>query len=478
MKAILLVRVSTQHQDLVQQTEQVKAEALKDGYNEKDIIIIEDKESAVKLSEEERNGLNNLKTYIEHGDIDCVYTYEVSRISRRPDVLYSIRNYLFEHQVQLIILKPYIKMLNDDGTMSETSNLFLGIFASMAENEGYIRKARMRRGVEKKRSLGYYVGGKKPFGYQIINKRFVVDESQADIVKRIFNDYVYGNKSLRAIAAELTEEGIFKNRLNAHQTIANIISKQYYCGDKAHKQIISEELYNAAQEKRNNKIYYKKHNDSLCKGLLIDKNSGYRLASNIAGKQYYVRNYNCAKNIQNVSISFKAIDTLITGITLEWYNTISGVKHKEIIMSINNEIERQKRIISTMENNITANQDKIDRIEERYIDGKINKDKADQLEHKVFDNLNSFKQKITNANNKIIELNEQLNNTKPNIMTLRDKVLYVIDRIYVSRLSRFICEIIVINKFTGEHRIYQYNTRTCEILNSEIILRPSLNYIQ
>ena len=80
-KCVLLVRVSTDAQDLTQQTEKVKQEALKDGFTDENIIIIEDKESAVKLSEEERNGLNRLKHHIENDTIECVYTYELSRIS-------------------------------------------------------------------------------------------------------------------------------------------------------------------------------------------------------------------------------------------------------------------------------------------------------------------------------------------------------------------------------------------------------------
>ena len=55
MKAILLIRVSTEAQDLVQQREQVVDAAKRDGYDE--LILIEDKESAVKLSEEERNDI-------------------------------------------------------------------------------------------------------------------------------------------------------------------------------------------------------------------------------------------------------------------------------------------------------------------------------------------------------------------------------------------------------------------------------------
>ena len=42
-KCILLVRVSTQHQDLDQQRNKVFEVAKNDGYEDSDIIIIEDK---------------------------------------------------------------------------------------------------------------------------------------------------------------------------------------------------------------------------------------------------------------------------------------------------------------------------------------------------------------------------------------------------------------------------------------------------
>ena len=53
-KAIVLSRVSSVGQDLSQQTDEVLREAHKDGYTNRNIIIIEDVESAIKLSEEER----------------------------------------------------------------------------------------------------------------------------------------------------------------------------------------------------------------------------------------------------------------------------------------------------------------------------------------------------------------------------------------------------------------------------------------
>ena len=81
-KAILLVRVSTQKQDFDAQEKELYNMALSDGYADNDIIPICEKESGIKLSEEERNGLNRMKEVIAEGGVTCVYAWEISRIAR------------------------------------------------------------------------------------------------------------------------------------------------------------------------------------------------------------------------------------------------------------------------------------------------------------------------------------------------------------------------------------------------------------
>ena len=94
-KCILLSRVSTQQQTLEQQTNELLKFAKNRGYNDNSIIVIEDKESAIKLDEEHRQGLIKMKEYIaEDKNINCVICYEISRISRQQKVLFSIRDYL------------------------------------------------------------------------------------------------------------------------------------------------------------------------------------------------------------------------------------------------------------------------------------------------------------------------------------------------------------------------------------------------
>lgn len=146
-KCIILSRVSSNQQDLVQQTNELLKEVHKDGYSDNDIIIIEDKESGIKLSEEERHGLNLMKEYINKDEsIKTVYVYELSRLSRRQLVLFSIRDFLAERGIQLICLKPYFRLLENDGTMSQTGLFVFSIFATVSESEMMLKKERMMRG--------------------------------------------------------------------------------------------------------------------------------------------------------------------------------------------------------------------------------------------------------------------------------------------------------------------------------------------
>ena len=84
MKTIILSRVSTINQSLEQQTKELVEIAVKDGYDRKDIIVIENKESAIKNDEEHRLGLVEMKEAILNDPtINCVYCREVSRVGTR-----------------------------------------------------------------------------------------------------------------------------------------------------------------------------------------------------------------------------------------------------------------------------------------------------------------------------------------------------------------------------------------------------------
>ena len=147
----LFVRVSTLGQQLESQEESLRRAALADGYNEADFIVIGKKESAIKLSEEEREGLNELKSLIETEELDCIYIAELSRLSRRPQILYSIRELLLHHKIQLKCLHPQFSLLTDDRTKYDaTANIIFSLFGALAEQEMLEKKERFARGKRQK----------------------------------------------------------------------------------------------------------------------------------------------------------------------------------------------------------------------------------------------------------------------------------------------------------------------------------------
>ena len=255
-KCILLSRVSTHSQDLKQQTDELINAAHKDGYKDENIIIIEDKESAIKLTEEERNGLNELKRHINEDElINCVYVYEVSRIARKEKILFSIRDFLIEKHIQLVILQPYLKLLDADYNMTQSSQIMFAMFGAFAESEMHIRKQRMMRGKRAKSENGYYVGGKVLFGYKVReDKKFIVDEQKADIVRKMFNMYLNG-ETISSVTTELSSLGELDSlswRAGYIQVQRLLTRPEYYGGNSGiinnYPPIISKELFDEVQK--------------------------------------------------------------------------------------------------------------------------------------------------------------------------------------------------------------------------------------
>ena len=123
MKAILLVRVSTKAQDFDEQEREIYNMAIKDGYLPECIIPICEKESGIKLAEEERAGLNKMKELIEEdNDINCVYCWEVSRIARRKKINFSVLDYLTTHKIQLVVKNPSIRLFKDNGDIDGSTS--------------------------------------------------------------------------------------------------------------------------------------------------------------------------------------------------------------------------------------------------------------------------------------------------------------------------------------------------------------------
>lgn len=187
-KCILLVRVSTQRQDFDEQERQLYDLAIADGYKDNEIIAICEKESGIKLKEDERRGLNRLKEEVAKGGVTCVYAWEVSRIGRKKKVIFSITEFLADRGIQLIVKEPYIKLLNPDGTINDGAETVLTLFAQISESEMRNKQSRWARTRKHNAEVGKWNGGKNiKYGYTLDeNNYYMVNEDEAKVIRLVY----------------------------------------------------------------------------------------------------------------------------------------------------------------------------------------------------------------------------------------------------------------------------------------------------
>lgn len=405
MKAIILSRVSTYGQDLSQQTEEVLKECRKDGYKEigKDIILIEQHESAVKLDEEHRLSLHELKSTILHnpGEIACVYVYEISRIGRRAEVNYSIRNFLQQQRVQLVILKPYIKLFDSNFNIIETANMTFAIFNALAENEGYLRRERSSRGIRKAQSEGRAGTGKVPFGYLIEpkTKRIIIDEDKADIVRKLFDMYVNQNYSTVMLARYFHETGEIPSRVTVGsmcRRIGKMLSNPAYVGRfpvrtggiqvrNIYPKILPDELYERAQAKKISNFNGPKRDSKyiyFCKGILLDEITKQKFVPRVIGGSYFF-SYDDFKNRRHISIPINLLDSIVWHVTKEYRANNLPITTKEILSKAKSDKNTLLKKAETAKKRIAENKAQILKINERIVSGRLREDVGDAMLDKI-----------------------------------------------------------------------------------------------
>ncbi len=513
-KAIILSRVSTLKQDLQQQTEEVIRFAAGCGYDKEDLTLIEDKESAVKLDEENRLGLIELKQKIhDHpGLYDCVFAYEISRIGRRAEVNYSIRNFLKENKVQLIILKPHIKLFDNEFKIEETANMTFAIFNALAENEGYIRKERLARGKSRKQKAGGYVGGILPHGYTIDEgNMIIIDETGSGMVKKIFEDYVHLGKSTSIIGKELLETGQLRaaSISSAAGIVRAVLKNVAYIGgrpvysiyDDKHERkavkrqcsniyprLISDELFEAAQGrlKENRRcaktthkyIYY-------CKGLIKDSRNGMTLSPKKSTANYGTRRVTM-EGVFSLSIPINIIDSFIWHLTKEFHISAGSTATRILSRDIKKMADVGRTKLNYARKTLSHLEDKERRIQDRIVSGKLKEDLGDSMLETIYTQFQQCSEHIAALEREISEhqqrMSRLLNSFRANITqetTDEEKARYIKETISRIELTRFAKKdragrhaptgYFVVTYKTGRTELYYYHGYRHEIWNEKMV---------
>ena len=166
------------------------------------------------------------------GKFDLILTKEVSRFARNTIDSLTYTRDLLKHGVGVFFMSDNICTIEPD------SELRLTIMSSIAQDEVRKLSERVKFGHRKAIENGHVIGNSRIFGYDKVNCKLVINESEAEMVRLIFETYATGNYGLRDLEKILWDKGYRSraDKLIHHNTIGGIIQnpkyKGYYCGNK------------------------------------------------------------------------------------------------------------------------------------------------------------------------------------------------------------------------------------------------------
>lgn len=282
-KCVIYIRVSTEMQvdgfSLDGQRNILKRYAEREGMIVKDIY--EDAGKSGKSIEGRPAFTKMLKDIGDGLSIDYILVYKLSRFGRNAaDILNSIE-YIQSYDINLIATEEGIDSSQTSG------KLLISVLSAVSEIERENIIEQTMNGRKEKARQGGWNGGFAPYGYKLENGKLFIAEDEADIIKMIFELYVYEDIGTYNIATRLNYQGIKKklrqnNTLDywSQNTVRRILdnpvyvgkvafgrrkktkvkgtknqyqileSKDFILGDGQHEAIISEELWNLAYAKR------------------------------------------------------------------------------------------------------------------------------------------------------------------------------------------------------------------------------------
>lgn len=427
-KACILARVSTEGQSLDSQINKLVDEAHRMGYTDNDITIISAKESGVKLDIEERQTIQQMKECIETEQYNMVLIWEVSRLARRPKVLYEVREYLIERHVNLRCMTPSFTMLKEDFTIDPTASIVFALFGTMAEEEARLSKQRMLRGRIAKRDSGKYIGGNVLFGYSWDEEtdKLYINENERPTVIEIFERYTR-NESIRSIAKDLIDRGQLRydDYPTACVMLRRMIRRSEYAGIKQetydYPAIISQELYYKVRLRAESKNKYKTRVSEIyyLQGIIKWKRNGMLMSPSKHAVQYKAWD---EKTNSGTMINMNYIDSLAIYFTKLYKERASGPERIKMIDSILKQMmfnnQRQQNAIEE-HYNIEAT---IERINERVVKGKMSEEQGDRLIEEQQDKLRELDNMMIKCSENTKQYESQLNALKANSIEDIDKM--------------------------------------------------------
>ena len=178
----------------------------------------------------ERPGLKRLLADIEDGLVDVVVVYKIDRLSRSLMDFSKLVEVFDKHGV------TFVSVTQSFNTTTSMGRLTLNILLSFAQFERDVTAERIRDKVRASRMKGMWMGGNPPLGYEVKNRKLVVNPADSATVRLIFAQFaeVGSGTTIVQILRKMgvtTRKGAALNKGHLYRLLNNRV----YIGEAVHK---------------------------------------------------------------------------------------------------------------------------------------------------------------------------------------------------------------------------------------------------
>ena len=135
----------------------------------------------------ERPALKRLLGGISSGKIDTVAVYKVDRLTRSLSDFAKIIEIFDARKVS------FVSVTQQFNTTTSMGRLTLNVLLSFAQFEREVTGERIRDKISASKRKGMWMGGRVPLGYDLKNRKLVINEEEAKVVREIFRQYLRFN---------------------------------------------------------------------------------------------------------------------------------------------------------------------------------------------------------------------------------------------------------------------------------------------
>src|SRR5688572_8741809 len=201
----------------------------------------------------ERPALERLLTDIRANKVNVVVIYKIDRLTR------SLFDFAKIIQVFDAAGVSFVSVTQQFNTTTSRGRLTLNVLLSFAQFEREVTGERIRDKIAASKRKGMWMGGRTPLGYEIKDRKLFVLETEAQIVRQLFDLYLrHGN--VRVVKDEFDRQnvGSMSGRSSTFSRghIYKILSNPIYAGrighrgevfDGQHEAIISADTWDKVQ---------------------------------------------------------------------------------------------------------------------------------------------------------------------------------------------------------------------------------------